>query len=382
MFKGLFKKGEEEKDKKKQIENIIVCIVILIITVLIINSMWSTDNKESQNNTKQSSKVLAQTTLTDTSTEEQDNLEKKLEEILSSINGVGKVKVLIKYSESSSIVAMYNETKSESTIKESDKSGVSKEQTDTENKKEIVYSDEEGKSKPITEKVVMPVIEGAIITAQGAKDSTVKSSIVSAVEAVTGLAVHKFKKGTAAIYVLALMLVTAGYWAYLSNESKTLETVNLGNQDTTNNVDENLGDATLVNSNEVKEQKQNQEQNQEQEQKTEQEPVNDYFQESKLSRDTMYSQTLETYQKMLDNSNVSEEQKAIVTQEITKLNQEKNAIMICENVLSTKGFNKCVIFVNVDSISVVVGKEKIETDEIAQIQNIVSREMLKLKIYI
>ena len=187
----------------------------------------------------------------------------------------------------------------------------------------------------------------------------------------------KFKKGTAAIYVLALMLVTAGYWAYLSNESKTLETVNLGNQDTTNNVDENLGDATLVNSNEVKEQKQNQnqEQNQEQEQKTEQEPVNDYFQESKLSRDTMYSQTLETYQKMLNNSNVSEEQKAIVTQEITKLNQEKNAIMICENVLSTKGFNKCVIFVNVDSISVVVGKEKIETYEIAQIQNIVSREM-------
>lgn len=171
------------------------------------------------------------------------------------------------------------------------------------------------------------------------------------------------------------MLVTAGYWAYLSNESKTLETVNLGNQDTTNNVDENLGDATLVNSNEVKEQEQNQEQNQEQEQKNEQEPVNDYFQESKLSRDTMYSQTLETYQKMLDNSNVSEEQKAIVTQEITKLNQEKNAIMICENVLSTKGFNKCVIFVNVDSISVVVGKEKIETDEIAQIQNIVSREM-------
>lgn len=52
MFKGLFKKGEEEKDKKKQIENIIVCIVILIITVLIINSMWSTDNKESQNKYK------------------------------------------------------------------------------------------------------------------------------------------------------------------------------------------------------------------------------------------------------------------------------------------------------------------------------------------
>ena len=174
----------------------------------------------------------------------------------------------------------------------------------------------------------------------------------------------KMKKGSAIIYVLALMLVTAGYWAYLSNETKTIETVSSENQNTT---DEHLGDATFVNSNSVT--------NTVAENETENTNTNDYFQESKLSRDTMYSQTLETYQKMLDNTNVSEEQKAIVTQEITKLNQEKNAIMICENLLSTKGFEKCVIFANVDSISVIVGKEELKQDEIAQIQNIVSREM-------
>ena len=89
----------------------------------------------------------------------------------------------------------------------------------------------------------------------------------------------------------------------------------------------------------------------------------------------MYSQTLETYNGILNNSNVSEEQKSIVTQEITKLNKEKNAIMICENLMSTKGFDKCVIFVNVDSISVIVGAEELKTDEIAQIQNIISREI-------
>ena len=174
----------------------------------------------------------------------------------------------------------------------------------------------------------------------------------------------KMKKGSAIIYVLALMLVTAGYWAYLSNETKTIETVSSENQNTT---DEHLGDATFVNSNAGT--------NTVAENETENTNTNDYFQESKLSRDTMYSQTLETYQKMLDNTNVSEEQKAIVTQEITKLNQEKNAIMICENLLSTKGFEKCVIFANVDSISVIVGKEELKQDEIAQIQNIVSREM-------
>ena len=121
------------------------------------------------------------------------SIKDKLEDILETINGVGKVNVLIKYSESSTVVAMYNETTSESTTKENDGDGGSKDVKETENKKEIVYTDENGTNKPITEKVVMPVIEGAIITAQGAGNATVKSSIVSAVEAVTGLAVHKIQ---------------------------------------------------------------------------------------------------------------------------------------------------------------------------------------------
>ena len=186
----------------------------------------------------------------------------------------------------------------------------------------------------------------------------------------------KFKTGTAAIYVLALMLVGLGYWNYVSTESNNIQTV--AETQTENSEDENLGDAQFVSSNDVTLETKSTQSTETSTEIVKTESTNksnDYYEESKLQRDTMYSQTLETYQKMLDNSNVSEEQKAIVTQEITKLNQEKNAIMICENVLSTKGFNKCVIFVNVDSISVVVGKEKIETDEIAQIQNIVSREM-------
>ena len=39
----------------------------------------------------------------------------------------------------------------------------------------------------------MPKIEGAIITAQGVKDSNTKANIISAVEAVTGLANHKIQ---------------------------------------------------------------------------------------------------------------------------------------------------------------------------------------------
>ena len=189
MLKEIFKKSEDNNDKKKQIENIVVFIIILIITVLTINTMWANNGKdEDEDDVQQSSKVLAQLEPT-----KQDDLEKKLENILETINGVGKVNVLIKYSESSTIVAMYNETISESTTKENDGDGGNKDVKETESKKEIVYTDENGSSKPITEKVVMPTIEGAIVTAQGASNANVKASIVSAIEAVTGLAVHKIQ---------------------------------------------------------------------------------------------------------------------------------------------------------------------------------------------
>ena len=189
----------------------------------------------------------------------------------------------------------------------------------------------------------------------------------------------KIKKGSIAIYILAMMLVTAGYWNYISNESQTIETVSMSqnNQDSENSRDEHLGDATLVSNNELANEENEiiEDESEDEVEETSSQEDDGYFQESKLSRDTMYSQTLETYQNILNNTNVSEEQKAIVTQEITELNKEKNAIMICENLISTKGFKNCVIFVNVESISVIVESQELKPDERAQIQNIISREM-------
>ena len=197
----------------------------------------------------------------------------------------------------------------------------------------------------------------------------------------------KSKTGIIAVYVMALMLVGLGYWNYVSVESQKIQTV-AETQEENNHDDENLGDAQLVNSNDViiEDESFDEENvgtmNTESTQSTQ---VNagvgnsnsnsSYYEESKLQRDTMYSQTLETYKEMLDNSNVSEEQKAIITQEITNLSKEKNAIMVCENLITTKGFSNCVIFVNTDSISVVIESDELKTDEIAQIQNIISREM-------
>ena len=96
MFKDLFKKKDEQPDQKRKIENIVVFIIILIITVLIINQIWSSEEENDYN--YDSNKVLASTSPEKDVSADTNNLEKELEDILETINGVGKVKVLIKYS--------------------------------------------------------------------------------------------------------------------------------------------------------------------------------------------------------------------------------------------------------------------------------------------
>ena len=102
---------------------------------------------------------------------------------------------------------------------------------------------------------------------------------------------------------------------------------------------------------------------------------NDYFVNSRIDREKMYSQMLESYQKILDNQTVSGEQKAIATQEIAKINNQKNSIMIAENLIKTKGLEDVVIFINLDSISVIVKADVLTKEQIAQIQNIITREL-------
>ena len=100
-----------------------------------------------------------------------------------------------------------------------------------------------------------------------------------------------------------------------------------------------------------------------------------YFTQTKLERESMYSQMLETYTGILENEKIASDQKKIAENEIKNINDRKNAIMIVENLLSTKGFNEAVVLINDKSVNVVVGVKKLETENVAQIQNIIQREL-------
>ena len=190
---------EENSNNKKKIENLIFFIVILIITIIAINFIWN-DKKEisdDPNIESDRTKTLATKDLKinneNTQVIEENSLSKNLESILSEMQGVGDVKVFINYSESSEVVAMYNENSKSSTTEETDTSGGVRKIQETDTQKDIIYQEEDGVKKPMTKKVVQPKIEGAIITAKGANDIDVKTRIIQAVEAATGLATHKIQ---------------------------------------------------------------------------------------------------------------------------------------------------------------------------------------------
>ena len=202
------------------------------------------------------------------------------------------------------------------------------------------------------------------------------------------------KKNQVIIYVIAVMLMVAGYLNYTTTVSDETAEVSSYNSNNTSNST-NIGDARLVSSevvnenttnttntteNQVAESTTNETNttNQTIDNSSTQETstvVDDYFAKSKLERDTMYSQMIETYENVLNSSNALETQKQSATEEITKINNTKNSIMISENLLKTKGFENSVIFVNNESISVIIGAKELKEEDIAQIQNIISREM-------
>lgn len=175
---------KDEKAGKKKVENLIFAFVLLVITLISINIIFKDNKKvEKQNAIEANQKQVANQ---ETSTQ----LTQELEEIIKQIKGVGEVKLLITYSETEKLVPLYNESSSQSTTEEKDTEGGTRIIESYDSNKEVIS---DSTQTPITEKIVFPKIEGAVVIAKGAGNTSVKENIIYAVEAATGLATHKIQ---------------------------------------------------------------------------------------------------------------------------------------------------------------------------------------------
>ncbi|MBR3132709.1 MAG: SpoIIIAH-like family protein [Clostridia bacterium] len=181
------------------------------------------------------------------------------------------------------------------------------------------------------------------------------------------------KKNQIIIVLFAICLLVVGYVNYTNNGQKIGDSV-VGD---IKNYTEGMGDAQLVSSNNTyNEEEVLENETQETVAKTEviEEVKEDYFTSCKIERNNIFSQTIEIYENMLESSSITNEQKAIAQNEIQKTTQIQNSILIAENLLKIKGFEDVVIFVNNDNVSVIVKSDNLTQEQVAQIQNIVSRE--------
>ena len=192
------------------------------------------------------------------------------------------------------------------------------------------------------------------------------------------------KKNQIIIVAIAIMLIVAGYLnSYYSDEDALL---------TASKTNENFGDASLVNANviinedtpNIKETNQSsissgnleRSDNDSEKDNTIQtnSSNNDYYINAKLDRENMYSQQLESYLEMAENEKLSDAQRQKAQDEIKSMNEIKNAILISENLIKAKGFKDVVVLVNGESINVIIRADKLSEQEVAQIQNIITRE--------
>lgn len=178
--------------KNRTIENLTFFVIILVVTLVLVKYIFSGDKSEKQSsNYNNAELVYSNDVLQEQETVSyKDDLKSELINILKKINGVGEVDVLITYSETSKLVPVYNENSSESKTSEEDTEGGTRVIESYDSSKEVVTDES---SEPITERIIMPKIEGAIVICEGANDINVKNNVISAVEAATGLKVHKIQ---------------------------------------------------------------------------------------------------------------------------------------------------------------------------------------------
>lgn len=201
------------------------------------------------------------------------------------------------------------------------------------------------------------------------------------------------KRNQLIVLVISLMLITAGYLNFTANQENVATSTIADRSDTA------IGDAEFVSTIpheenvEAEEVLENNDKindegintientvetttNEVETKETNQTNSEDYyFTTSKLDRNNMYSELLETYQEIYNNANATAEAKTEALAKINNINNTKNAIMIAENLILAKGFKDAVIFVNEGSVSVIIKSEELKQEEVAQIQNIVSREL-------
>ncbi len=123
----------------------------------------------------------------------EQQLEARLEELLSRVEGVGRVKVMIVLRSSEEKVWRVDKDTSSSMTQETDQGGGTRRVESQELSESTILSGQSGQEEPLLEKEIKPEVGGVVVTAEGGGSPQVQAEISAAVEALFDVPSHKVK---------------------------------------------------------------------------------------------------------------------------------------------------------------------------------------------
>lgn len=96
--------------------------------------------------------------------------------------------------------------------------------------------------------------------------------------------------------------------------------------------------------------------------------------QAKVSREQVRSKNKETLQSIIDNKNLSEEEKQKAVDQMVQMTEISEKETAAESLLAAKGFNDSVVSITDDQADVIVGASELSDANRAQIEDIVTRK--------
>ena len=123
----------------------------------------------------------------------EQQLEQRLEQVLSHVDGVGSVEVMIVLKSTEEKVWRVDRDTSYSVTQETDQNGGSRKVESQEIGEDTILAGQTGQQQPILEKELKHEINGVIVSAEGGGSPQIQAEISAAVEALFGIPSHKIK---------------------------------------------------------------------------------------------------------------------------------------------------------------------------------------------
>lgn len=183
--------------KKLTKENMAILALLGILLMVIALPVKKTDNADEETGLSD----MGSSTVKISETEEIGNdgsyaqqVEDRLESLLSSMDGVGSVKVMVTLSSSTEQVVEKDIPSSMDTTKETDSTGGSRDVVNSKQEETTVYvTDQAGNKTPYISKTLEPAIEGVTVVAQGGGNAIIQKNITEVIQALFGVEAHKIK---------------------------------------------------------------------------------------------------------------------------------------------------------------------------------------------